>query len=170
MTKKKTRRKAKGTSNKMGRDQSIRFVNALFGYCKEHDVNMSDIAAMCEVPLSQINVWANPAAPFRGTIDKDVMRRFCAAAGIGRDDLMRLAAKDPIVRDVSLDNLEEVPEYAYRQCADNEDIDDILDASVDTGNEVEVEIETEPIRQNDAQPSAHRTSPETSCRRSSAPS
>lgn len=154
MAKKKTRRRAKTTTDKMSRDQSMRFINALFGYCKEHDVGMTDISAMCEVPLSQINIWANPTAPFCGTIDKDVMRRFCAAAGIGRDDLMRLATKDPIVRNVSLDDLEEAPEYIYRQCASNGDIDDAPDTNANADDRIEAEIEVEPVGQNDTQPNA----------------
>lgn len=166
MAKKKTNHKGKSTANRMNHDQSMRFINALFCYSKEHDISMADAAAMCEVPLSQINIWSNPAVPFDGRIDKGVMRRFCAAAGIGRDDLMRLATKDPIVRKISTDDLDAMPEYAYRQYVDDNGDDPDDDekptaAAIAADDAAEAETKPEPVEQDDTQsPAEPNTSPD----------
>lgn len=135
------RRKTQSGAGRMTHNQSIRFINALVGYLAGHkDLSMQDIADMCEVPLSQLNVWHNPTMPFSGTIDKDVVRRFCAAAGIGRDQLMLLAHKDPFVANYTGD-IEDAPEYIYQQYLKQrkDDEDGPVDVLEDNADEIDIE-------------------------------
>lgn len=160
MTKNKNkRRKTQPNANRMSHDQSMRFINALIGYLAEHkDLGMQDIADMCEIPLSQLNVWHNPTMPFSGTIDKDVMRRFCTAAGIGRDQLMRLAYKNPLIINYTGD-IEDAPEYVYQQYLkqrkddENEPNHPIDDRAGETGGERVDHVPEAPIDDTGAQPS-----------------
>lgn len=104
-------------AKRMSRRQSMMFLNALIGYCQQNDIGFVTAAEMCEVPLSQISRWYSQSEPFSGTIPEDVRTRFCAAAGLGRDELMGLATVRPFVREVSAEDVDadEMPEYMHRQ-------------------------------------------------------
>lgn len=118
MPKNKKIRKRKGRaedSGDMPHSRSLRFINALNGYMLDQHVGLSELADLCEVPLSQVNAWFSLTSPFPGTIPKRTLSRFCANAGIGRDELMAYGNAVPLIGFVKSAKIEDAPEYVHRQ-------------------------------------------------------
>lgn len=140
-------------TKRMSRRQSMMFLNALIGYCQQNDIGFVTAAEMCEVPLSQISRWYSQSEPFAGTIPEDVRTRFCAAAGLGRDELMGLACVRPFVHEVSAEDVDadEMPEYMHRQqerwALNVEGIDE--DALVEDDGETGEDNPPEPVPDQD---------------------
>lgn len=142
--KKSRKRKARGEGQgDMPHSRSLRFINALNGYKLEQHVGLSELADLCEVPLSQVNAWFSLTSPFPGTIPKRVLSRFCANAGVGRDELMAYGNSVPLIGFVKSSKLEDAPEYVHRQLERRKELpetlgipDSLLDEELPSNKEV----------------------------------
>lgn len=111
----KSKKNSRRSATRLNGDQSMRFLNAITGYSEEAGVSMDKIAKDCDIPLSLMQKWFSPSVPFTGTIDVIYQKRFCANAGIGRDEIVRLSTVNPFFSSANWDpttmDINDKPEY-----------------------------------------------------------